>query len=395
MSSIGEREVSTGETAVASKTDVEVSLAETAPVADDEKSAKSTRSMKSVLSHKSNKSSGEQATDRPSTPLEVELAVISIPDVEEVKAPVSMEVEATVPPIEDTAESIQEAAKEVSSVILSKSAPASDASSDESPHLDAFLAGRRRDANDKAGVEPLKRTVSDISFWSDASTKSAPLLGAFLADDKAGAVPLKRTASDVSTSLLSKTVAPSPKSANGWVVVRDVAVALFDVAGDWIYFYFVSARITVLAFVVVYANFPPQLYSQEVHELRREHELHVLFCLAMGLVAIVGSVLGAWAALTSLGRCCHHKSICLYCTLPQLSLFLVPFHHIPVFVLVSLYDYTFFGRLSAAGAFAIFTSMVTLVNALATNKWRVRVRAGCYDDNTVGSEATSYYEEMV
>ena len=170
-------------------------------MADDEKSAKSTRSMKSVLSHKSNKSSGEQATDRPSTPLEVELAVISIPDVEEVKAPVSMEVEATVPPIEDTAAAetevaaVERAPSPISSVISGKSAPSSDAS----PLY-------------KAGVEPLKWTVSDVSI-----------------------------------SLLSETpTTPSPKSADGWVVVRDVAVTLFDVAGDWIYLYLVSARIAVL-----------------------------------------------------------------------------------------------------------------------------------------------------
>jgi len=61
-------------------------------------------------------------------------------------------------------------------------------------------------------------------------------------------------------------------------------------------------------------------------------------------------------------------------------------HHVPVFALVSLYDYTFFGRLSAAGAFTIFTSMVTLVNALAATKCGGRGSVGCYDDNTVESE---------
>ena len=75
--------------------DVEVSLADTAPLADAEKrvkSSKSIRGVKSVLSHESNKSSGEQAVDRP--PLEVEVVVISIPEAEEA--------EATVSPIEDT-----------------------------------------------------------------------------------------------------------------------------------------------------------------------------------------------------------------------------------------------------------------------------------------------------
>ena len=94
--SMGEHEVSTGETAAASKMDVEVSLVDTAPLADAEetfKSPKSIRSVKSVLSRDSNKSSGEQAVDRPSTPLKVGVVVISFPDAEEA--------DATVSPIED------------------------------------------------------------------------------------------------------------------------------------------------------------------------------------------------------------------------------------------------------------------------------------------------------
>lgn len=105
--SMGEHEVSTGETAAASKMDVEVSLVDTAPLADAEetfKSPKSIRSVKSVLSRDSNKSSGEQAVDRPSAPLKVEVVVISFPDAEEA--------EATVSPIEDpeTPEEMQIAA---------------------------------------------------------------------------------------------------------------------------------------------------------------------------------------------------------------------------------------------------------------------------------------------
>ena len=132
--------------------------------------------------------------------------------------------------------------------------------------------------------------------------------------------------------------------------------------------------------------------------MRRKHKLHFFFFLAMLMVAITGTVLGAWAALTSLGRYFHHKSSCLYYTLPQLSLFLIPLHHVPVFVLTTLHDHTFFGRLSAAGAFNICTSMAVLVNAFATTKYAKCGgcrRVGCYDDNTVELDATSNYEEMV
>jgi len=128
----------------------------------------------------------------------------------------------------------------------------------------------------------------------------------------------------------------------------------------------------------------------------------------MLLVAIIGAVLGAWTALTSLGRCCRHKSICFNCTLPRLSLFLVPLHHVPVFVLVTFCDFTLFGGVSAAGALDICTSMVALVNALRTTKCgecgAAAVVTRCYDDHEVDtgavlscgeSYASSNYEKMV
>ncbi|EJK76192.1 hypothetical protein THAOC_02061, partial [Thalassiosira oceanica] len=88
MSSIGESEVFTGDTAADLKEDVRESLAETAPVADDEtsvKSARSTRSVISVFSRRSNKSSG-QDVDGPGTHPEVEVTVASIPDAEDAEA---------------------------------------------------------------------------------------------------------------------------------------------------------------------------------------------------------------------------------------------------------------------------------------------------------------------
>ena len=198
MSSMG---VSTGVTAAASKTDVDVGLAKTAPEAADEGSVKSTKSIhsvKSVLSRKSNESSNEQAADKSSTLAGVETAVISIPDaveaipmshikdIEAVKVQACTIERATSPwtqfmrairepcapsPMELFAEGNQEAATEVSSVVSGNAAPASDAS--VTPSVAASVAKSVHDVVNEVG-KAFTGIAVDIGLAPDEDKADEP-----------------------------------------------------------------------------------------------------------------------------------------------------------------------------------------------------------------------------
>jgi len=193
--------VSTGVTAAASKTDVDVGLAKTAPEAADEGSVKSTKSIhsvKSVLSRKSNESSNEQAADKSSTLAGVETAVISIPDaveaipmshikdIEAVKVQACTIERATSPwtqfmrairepcapsPMELFAEGNQEAATEVSSVVSGNAAPASDAS--VTPSVAASVAKSVQDVVNEVG-KAFTGIAVDIGLAPDEDKADEP-----------------------------------------------------------------------------------------------------------------------------------------------------------------------------------------------------------------------------
>lgn len=229
------------------------------------------------------------------------------------------------------------------------------------------LADMSTDASDTRGsveTEYVKRSRSQLELDK--------ALGTFVGETQAGAgvVPLERTVSNASTELLGDAAADSPRSADGEVIARDAVVTLLDVAGDWTYLY------AALGFE------------------GRGHKLHNKFVVVMFLVAFVGTVLGAWAALTSLCRVHGVKSVCCGCTLPRLSHLLILIHHVPVFVLVTFCDNTFAEGPTMEGTFDICTSMVALVNALATTN------TGCCfevagDDDDVDDDKVEMSTSMV
>mmetsp|Transcript_14417 Transcript_14417/g.31338 ORF Transcript_14417/g.31338 Transcript_14417/m.31338 type:complete len:177 (+) Transcript_14417:197-727(+) len=139
-----------------------------------------------------------------------------------------------------------------------------------------------------------------------------------------------------------------PKTtANGWVVTRDILIAIFDMAGDWIYFY------------TVYAGAGDNF---------RGHAQYNLLLYVVLTVCTLGSILSLWAIVTSLGRMYRYKSLCCKCTVPRLAMSLILLHHVPQFILTAFIDLTFHGDMSWEGYLNIGSSMVALINTLSITK---------------------------
>lgn len=142
---------------------------------------------------------------------------------------------------------------------------------------------------------------------------------------------------------LSPRVKMPKKQADRSVVVRDICVALFDMAGDWTY-------ITVL-------------FLQ--NDSFRYHNQFVALAPIIVIVSILGSIISLWSIATSLGRLYTYKSLCCRCTMPRLTMGLILPHHMPIFVMTLYCDLTFRGDISSTGYFNIGSSMVALINTLS------------------------------
>lgn len=139
-------------------------------------------------------------------------------------------------------------------------------------------------------------------------------------------------------------------TASPWVVARDILISVFDVAGAWLYFCFLY------------------YWSGVTFRDSDKKAQYVLLVYVVLTFSVLGSILSLWAIATSLGRLCRYKSLCCKCTVPRLSMSLIPLSHVPHFILTSCIDLTFTGEVSWAGWLNIVTSMLALINTLSVTK---------------------------
>ena len=217
-------------------------------MADDERSVKSTKSIlsvKSALSSKLNESSGEQAADRPCTPVEVEVeeievepveevavevAVISIPDAVEaipmshIEDIASVKVQASTierapSPMEFITKTIQDAAEEVSNVLSCKPVPASDVP--DTPSIAEIVAKgvkKIQDFADKvckaiAGIPPMNeidRSLAAMAFGPTPAEVKAEKPTEEKLDEETNIVELMNDVATEATHEAPVERAPSP-----------------------------------------------------------------------------------------------------------------------------------------------------------------------------------------
>ena len=143
---------------------------------------------------------------------------------------------------------------------------------------------------------------------------------------------------------------PNPK-----LVARDILVSSCDVLGDWIYIFF--------------------LYHSAGTIRRNVHQYNLLVFMVT-FVSILGTLMSTAVIFTSMqsiypwislmnDRFRRLNGFVSGCTSSKLSMSLILWHHLPVFVLVSMLDLTYFG-FTFCGLFTVITSMLALINAIRT-----------------------------
>jgi len=153
-----------------------------------------------------------------------------------------------------------------------------------------------------------------------------------------------------SNSSISDKGPPNPK-----LVARDILVSSLDILGDWIYIFFLH-------------------HSAET--IRRNVHQYNLLVFMLTFVSILGTLMSAAVIFTSMQRIYpwislmndpfrRLNSYVTGCTSSKLSMSLILWHHLPVFILVSILDLTYFG-FTFPGIFTIITSMLALINAIRT-----------------------------
>ena len=163
--------------------------------------------------------------------------------------------------------------------------------------------------------------------------------------------PIPSKASSIITSNSSISEGPpNPK-----LVARDIIVSSLDMFGDWVYIFF--------------------LYHSSGTIRRQVHQYNLLVFMVT-FVTIFGTLMSAgviFRALQSIypwmnfmsNRLGRLNGCFTRCTSSKLSMSLILWHHLPVFVLVSMLDLTYFG-FTFCGLFTVITSMLALINAIRT-----------------------------
>ena len=159
--------------------------------------------------------------------------------------------------------------------------------------------------------------------------------------------------------------------------VQDICCATLDIIGDWTY----------LAY----------LYSHASDIIDDDNQSqYMMFSHCVLAVSIYGTILSCWVVLLGLVNIRHHQlggqdvSYASFdrsqWTVPRLAMWAMVFHHVPVFILTTRIDMSYFGDMTIAGWLNFGTSMLALLNS---SFFTLRVCSGCCGDtslcdNTVG-----------
>ena len=160
------------------------------------------------------------------------------------------------------------------------------------------------------------------------------------------------------------------------VIVRDAFAALFDMIGDWVYFYAILFRDEM-------KDGPTEAY---LFEIQIDYKLIIATVLSF---CILSTIFSLWTIVTSLGRNCGRNSMCCNCTIPRLCLAAILLEDVPQFVITTWIDYTFTGGLTPSGMLNICSSLTALVNRMTTRYEEVE-NENKYDEEMGGT----VYEKM-
>lgn len=149
------------------------------------------------------------------------------------------------------------------------------------------------------------------------------------------------------------------KIINWPTLIRETFMNLFDLVGDWVYFYAIYSRYYVGDVDA----------DEEDNNLLVDLENVVLVLLGF---CILSTFLSLWTIQTTTLATCGKKSMCCNCTVPRLSLLGIVLEDLPQFVLTCYIDYNLVGSLTPAAVMNICSSLSALVVRLTSRYEQVQ-----------------------
>lgn len=143
-------------------------------------------------------------------------------------------------------------------------------------------------------------------------------------------------------------------------LIRETFMNLFDLVGDWTYFYSIYTR---------YYVGDVDADDEENNNLLLELENVVLVLLGF---CVLSTFLSLWTIQTTTLATCGKKSMCCNCTVPRLSLLGIMLEDVPQFVLTCYIDYNLVGSLTPAAVMNICSSLSAFVVRLTSRYEQVQ-----------------------
>lgn len=171
----------------------------------------------------------------------------------------------------------------------------------------------------------------------------------------------------------------SSSSAHWTVIVRDGFAALFDMIGDWAYFYAIMTRDEM--------NDGPTdayLFGYQIQ--------YIWIIFTVLSFCILSTIFSLWTIFTSCYRNYGKNSLCCNCTIPRLCMVAILLEDIPQFVMTTWIDFTFMGGLTPLGVLNICSSLTALVNRFTTRYEEIEEENESNGENEM--EMGSVYKKM-
>ncbi|KAL7439235.1 hypothetical protein ACHAXM_007847 [Skeletonema potamos] len=148
------------------------------------------------------------------------------------------------------------------------------------------------------------------------------------------------------------------KMMNWPTLIRETFTNLFDLVGDWAYFYSVYSR--------HYVDGDLDVEGKNLF-LDIEDIISVLlgFC-------VMSTFLSSWTFQTTVFTFCGRKSMCCNCTVPRLALLGILIEDLPQFLLAAYIDINVVGTLTPAAVLTICSSLSALVVRMTSRYEEVR-----------------------
>lgn len=172
----------------------------------------------------------------------------------------------------------------------------------------------------------------------------------------------------------------SSSSAHWTVIVRDGFAALFDMIGDWAYFYAIMTRDEMNDGPTTDAY----LFGYQIQ--------YIWIIFTVLSFCILSTIFSLWTIFTSCYRNYGKNSLCCNCTIPRLCMVAILLEDIPQFVMTTWIDFTFMGGLTPLGVLNICSSLTALVNRFTTRYEEIEEENESNGENEM--EMGSVYKKM-